>query len=106
VGRRIGHRGAHSSEPRLSVLLTVMAAEIAVDGLVEAGMTGVSAFVIGAIGCVLFRRILRSETARQSGVDGGVRGTSHRRSPGGLGISLTAKPSLVWPRRWAGQGGG
>ena len=49
--------------------LMVMAAEVVIDGLMEAGMTGVSAFVIGAIGCVLFRRILCSETARQSGSD-------------------------------------
>jgi nitrate reductase gamma subunit len=49
--------------------LTVIAAEIAVDGLMEAGATGVCAIAIGAVGCVLFRRILRSEIARQSASD-------------------------------------
>jgi hypothetical protein len=50
--------------------LMVMAAEIAVDGLMEAGVIGVSATAIGAVGCVLFRRILRSEALRQSGSTG------------------------------------
>jgi hypothetical protein len=47
--------------------LMVIVAEVVIDGLMEAGMTGVSAVAIGAVGCMLFRRILRSETARQSG---------------------------------------
>jgi hypothetical protein len=45
----------------------VLAAEMAVDGLMEAGVIEVCAVAIGAVGCVLFRRILRAEIARQSG---------------------------------------
>jgi hypothetical protein len=44
----------------------VIAAEVLIDGLMEAGMTGVSAIVIGAVGWVQFRRIWRSEIARLS----------------------------------------
>jgi hypothetical protein len=47
--------------------LMVMAAEMAVDGLMEMGVTEASAIAIGVVGCVLFRRILRSETAQLSG---------------------------------------
>ena len=47
--------------------LMVMTTEVLIEGLLEAGVTAVSAIVIGAFGCVLFRRILRAETARQSG---------------------------------------
>jgi len=50
--------------------LAVLAAEVVIDGLMEAGMTGVSAIAIGVVGCMLVRRILRPETARQSGSTG------------------------------------
>jgi len=49
------------------VFLMFVAAEVLIDGLMEAGVTAVSAVAIGAVGCVLFRRILRAELARQSG---------------------------------------
>jgi hypothetical protein len=42
---------------------------IAAEVLIEAGMTGVSAAAIGVVGCMLFRRILRLETAREAGSD-------------------------------------
>jgi hypothetical protein len=42
-------------------LLAVIAAEVLIDGLMEAGVTGVSAIAIGAVGWVQFRRIWRSE---------------------------------------------
>ena len=45
----------------------VIAAEVLIDGLMEAGVTGVSAIAIGAIGWVQFRRIWRSEIAQLSG---------------------------------------
>jgi ABC-type dipeptide/oligopeptide/nickel transport system permease subunit len=48
-------------------LLAVIAAEMLIDGMVEAGVTGVSAIAIGAVGWVQFRRIWRSETAQLSG---------------------------------------
>jgi hypothetical protein len=48
-------------------LLAVIAAEVLIDGLMEAGVTGVSAIAIGAIGWVQFRRIWRSEIAPLSG---------------------------------------
>jgi hypothetical protein len=41
--------------------LMVIAAEVLIDGLMEAGVTGMSAIAIGAIGWVQFRRIWRSE---------------------------------------------
>src|ERR1700747_2761337 len=47
-------------------LLAVIAAEVLIDGLVEAGVTGVSAIAIGAVGWVQFRRVWRSEIARLS----------------------------------------
>jgi hypothetical protein len=47
--------------------LMVMAAEMAVDGLMEAGVTEMCAIAIGVVGCMLFRRILGSEIARQPG---------------------------------------
>ena len=62
--------------------LIIIAADVLVDGMVEAGVTGVSAIAIGAVGWVQFHRIWRSETAQLSGVEGGVGGTSHRRSAG------------------------
>ena len=48
-------------------LLAVIAAEMLIDGLMEAGMTGVSAIAIGAVGWVQFRRIWRSEIAQRFG---------------------------------------
>lgn len=60
----------------------VITAEMAVDALMEAGVTGVSAITIGAVGSVQFRRILHSEGAAALGVEGAVRGTQHRRSAG------------------------
>ena len=45
----------------------VIAAEVLIDTLVEAGVTGVSTIAIGAIGWVQFRRIWRSEIAQLSG---------------------------------------
>jgi nitrate reductase gamma subunit len=51
----------------VGAFLAVIAAEVLIDMLMEAGVTGVCAVTIGVVGCVLFRRILRSETARQSG---------------------------------------
>ena len=69
-------------------LLAVIAAEMLIDGLMEAGVTGVSAIAIGAVGWVQFRRISRSDSTAIR-VEGAVRGTSNRRSTGvrGLGIS-------------------
>jgi ABC-type dipeptide/oligopeptide/nickel transport system permease subunit len=49
------------------LFLTVMAAEVLIDGLMEGGVTRVSAIAIGAIGWVQFRRIWRSEIAQLSG---------------------------------------
>ena len=51
------------------VFLMFVTAEVLIDGLMEAGVTAVSAIAIGAVGCVQFRRILRSEIALQSGSD-------------------------------------
>jgi hypothetical protein len=47
--------------------LMVIAAEVLIDGLMEAGVTGMSAIAIGAIGWVQFRRIWRSEVVGLSG---------------------------------------
>jgi hypothetical protein len=47
-------------------LLAVIAAEMLIDGLMETGVTVVSAITISAIGWVQFRRIWRSEVARLS----------------------------------------
>ena len=52
--------------PMLAFLM-VIALEVLIDGLMKAGVFGVSAVAIGAVGRVQFRRILRSETARESG---------------------------------------
>jgi hypothetical protein len=46
--------------------LMIIAAEMAVDGLMEAGVAEVCAIAIGVVGCVLFHRILRSEIAQLS----------------------------------------
>jgi ABC-type dipeptide/oligopeptide/nickel transport system permease subunit len=48
-------------------LLAVIAAEMLIDGLMEAGVTGVSAIAICAVGWVQFRRIWRSEIAQLFG---------------------------------------
>ena len=45
----------------------ILTAEVLIDALMEAGVIGVSAIVIGGIGWVLFRRIWRSEMAQLSG---------------------------------------
>jgi hypothetical protein len=37
---------------------------VLIDMLMEAGVIGASAITIGVVGCVLFRRILRSEIAQ------------------------------------------
>ena len=47
--------------------LMVIAAEVLIDALMEADVTGVSAIAIGALGWVQFRRIWRSEIAQLSG---------------------------------------
>jgi len=48
-------------------LLTVIAAEMLIDGLMETGVTGVFAIAIGSVGWVQFRRIWRSEMVQLSG---------------------------------------
>ena len=50
--------------------LMLFAAEVLIDALMEAGVTGVSAIAICAVGWVQFRRILRSETTRAIAVEG------------------------------------
>ena len=50
----------------VGAFLAVIAAEVLIDMLMEAGVTGVSAVTIGVVGCVLFRRILRSEITQLS----------------------------------------
>jgi hypothetical protein len=47
--------------------LIIIAAEVLIDGMVEVGVTGVSAIAIGAVGWVQFRRIWRSEITQVSG---------------------------------------
>ena len=47
--------------------LMVIALEVLIDGVMGAGVTGVFAFAIGAVGSVQFRRIWRSEIAQRSG---------------------------------------
>jgi hypothetical protein len=47
--------------------LMVIAAEVLIDALMEAGVMGVSAVAIGAVGWVQFRRIWRVEIAQLSG---------------------------------------
>ena len=49
--------------------MMVIAAEMLIDGLMEAEAIEVSAIAIGAVGWVLRCRILRSEIAQQSGSD-------------------------------------
>ena len=44
--------------------LMVIAAEVLIDALMEAGMIGVSAVAIGAVGWVQFRSIWRAEIAQ------------------------------------------
>jgi ABC-type dipeptide/oligopeptide/nickel transport system permease subunit len=47
-------------------LLAVIAGEMLIDGLMEAGVTGVLAIAIGSVGWVQFRRIWRSEMVQLS----------------------------------------
>jgi hypothetical protein len=61
----------------------VIALEVVIDGLMEAGVTGVSAITIGAVGCALFRRILPSETAQPSRRSAGVRRPGTAKAPFG-----------------------
>ena len=51
--------------------LMVIGAEVLIDGLMEAGVTAVSAIAIGAVGWVQFLRIWRSDS-RAIRVEGGV----------------------------------
>jgi hypothetical protein len=48
----------------------VIAAEMLIDRLMEAGAIEVSAIAIGAVGSVQFRRVLHSEIAQRSGSKG------------------------------------
>ena len=47
--------------------LMVIAAEVLIDAMMEAGVIGVSAVAIGAVGWMQFRRIWRVEIAQLSG---------------------------------------